>query len=151
MNVKDELIGILEAYGYPVRLQGSLAPNEDYPASFFTFWNNQSTDANHYDNNAIAFLWDFEVNFYSSSPTLVNEVLPEVMKDFKKAGWTVSGRGHDSASDEITHTGRGFNALKREENNFLQDPEEPETPPDPEESLEEGEETNAEQSTAGNS
>ena len=100
MNVKDELIGILEAYGYPVRLQGSLAPNEAYPASFFTFWNNQSTDANHYDNNAIAFLWDFEVNFYSSSPTLVNEVLPEVMKDFKRPD------GLSAAADTIQHRTR---------------------------------------------
>ena len=29
----------------------------------------------------------------------------------KAAGWIVSGRGYDVASDEPTHTGRGFDAL----------------------------------------
>ena len=154
MSVKDELIEILESYGYPVRLQGSLGPTEAYPPSFFTFWNNQGYDANHYDNDAVAWIWDFEINFYSDSATLVNEVLPEVIKAFKTAGWVTSGRGHDSASDEITHTGRGFRVLKRENNNFLEteeeDPEELDTPPDPEET-EEGDLNNAEQSTPGNS
>lgn len=138
MSVKDELLEILESYGYPVRLQGSLGPTEAYPPTFFTFWNNQSYDGNHYDNDAVAYIWNFEINLYSDNATVVNETLPKVMKDFKKAGWITSGRGHDSASDEITHTGRGFNVLKRENNDFLneEDPEETDTPPDPEETEE---------------
>ena len=40
--MEDKLIEILEAFGVPVFLQGSLADDEPYPDSFFTFWNDDS-------------------------------------------------------------------------------------------------------------
>ena len=108
--MKEQLIAILQTFGYPIFLQGSLAENEAYPQNFFTIWNNDSTDQNHYDNNAIAFVWDFDVNFYSTDPTLVNTVLLQVKKLLKQNRWIVGGKGYDVASDEPTHTGRGINA-----------------------------------------
>ena len=109
--MKEQLIEILSSFGYPVFLQGSLAQDELYPQSFFTFWNNDTADQNHYDNNAIAYVWDFDVNFYSTDPTLVNSVLIQVKQTLKANNWIVGGKGYDVASDEPTHTGRGMNAL----------------------------------------
>lgn len=109
--MKDALITLLETFGYPVRLQGSLAENEQYPDSFFTFWNNDTTDGSHYDNNPINYIWDFDVNFYSTNPTLVNTVLLEARTLLKANGWIISGKGYDVAVDEPTHTGRGMNAI----------------------------------------
>lgn len=109
--MKDALIALLETFGYPVRLQGSLAEHEQYPDSFFTFWNNDSTDGSHYDNDAINYIWDFDVNFYSTNPTLVNTVLLDAKTLLKNNGWIISGKGYDVATDEPTHTGRGINAI----------------------------------------
>lgn len=119
--MKQELLNILEQYGYPVRLQGSLGPRQKYPESFFTIWNGSTDDASHYDNDAIATIWDFDVNFYSTSPVLVNAVILDVRNKLKAAGWIVNGKGYDVASDEPTHTGRGLQALYRENNRKQED------------------------------
>jgi len=109
--MKDLLISLLETFGYPVRLQGSLGEAEQYPDSFFTFWNNDSSDANHYDNEPVGYVWNFDVNFYSNNPTLVNTVLEQARCLLRNNGFIIGGKGHDVASDEITHTGRGMTAL----------------------------------------
>lgn len=109
--MKELLISLLETFGYPVRLQGSLAKDEKYPESFFTFWVNDTTDGSHYDNDAIAFVWDFDINFYSVNPTLVNNTIPAVRALLKSHGFIMSGKGYDVASDEPTHTGQGINTL----------------------------------------
>ena len=108
--MKQELISILETFGYPVRLQGSLAPDEQYPASFFTFWNFDSTDGNHYDNRPVSVNWYFTVNFYSVDPDLVQSVTESAIDKLKAAGWIIDGRGNDVDSGKITHTGRTFDA-----------------------------------------
>ncbi len=109
--MKDLLINTLLTLGYPVKLQGSIEENESYPNSFFTIWENDSYDGNHYDNNAISYIDNFDVNFYSIDPDLVNTQLLEAKKILKKQGFIISGRGYDVPSDEPTHTGRGMNAL----------------------------------------
>ena len=117
------LIQILSKLGYPVRLQGSLAADEPYPASFFTFWNNSSDDGSHYDNGPIYYVWNFDVNFYSIDPALVYSQLEAARVALRNAGFIISGKGHTVGSDEPTHTGRGFTALKIEnESNDEDDP-----------------------------
>lgn len=109
--MKDLLISLLESFGYPVFLQGSLNENEAYPESFFTFWNNETPDGSHYDNEAINYIWNFDVNFYSVDPELVNTMLLNAKALLKQNGFIVGGKGYDVASDEPTHTGRGINVL----------------------------------------
>ena len=115
--MKTELITILESFGYPVFLQGSLNQNDPYPESFFTFWNSNTADGSHYNNKRISCNWDFSVNFYSSNPTLVNTMLLSAIESLRAAGWIISGDGYDVPSDEPTHTGRGVDAIypKQEE------------------------------------
>lgn len=114
--MKDRLIELLETFGYPVKLQGSLTAEEHYPESFFTFWNNDTEDNAHYDNDPIAFDWSFQVNFYSSNPSLVNSVPLNAVRLLRSNGFIIDGVGYDVPSDEITHTGRGFLALYIERN-----------------------------------
>lgn len=109
--MKELLISLLESFGFPVFLQGSLEESEAYPQSFFTFWNNDSYDNNHYDNNPISYTWNFDVNFYSTDPELVNTMLLNAKTLLKQNGFIITGKGYDVASDEPTHTGRGMNAL----------------------------------------
>lgn len=131
--MKQELINLLATFKYPVRLQGSLAPKEKYPDSFFTIWNNSVDDGSHYDNDAINFVWDFTIYFYSVNPALVNTVLVEAKALLKQNGWIVGGKGYDVASDEPTHTGRAIDAVYIERNIIT------------------GGQNNAEQSSSGNS
>lgn len=114
--MKDTLISLLESFGYPVLLQGSMSEDTAYPESFFTFWNNDSEDGNHYDNDAVSYVWDFDVNFYSIDPSLTNTLLLQAKKLLKQNGFIISGKGYDVASDEPTHTGRGMNVLYLELN-----------------------------------
>lgn len=114
--MKELLIELLESFGYPVFLQGSLTEDDAYPDSFFTFWNNSTIDGDHFDNDAIAWVWNFDVNFYSIDPELVNTMLLQAKTLLKQNGFIVGGKGYDVASDEPTHTGRGINALYLERN-----------------------------------
>ena len=109
--MKDLLISLLESFGFPVFLQGSLSENDPYPESFFTFWNNETPDGAHYDNEAINYIWNFDVNFYSVDPELVNSMLLQAKALLKQNGFIVAGKGYDVATDEPTHTGRGINAI----------------------------------------
>lgn len=106
--MKDTLITIISTLGYPVFQQGSLNPNEPYPDSFFTFWNRDADGDSFYDDTEHSTVWVFDLNFYSSDPQLVNTKLVEAKNLLKQNGWLASGAGHDVASDEPTHTGRGM-------------------------------------------
>lgn len=112
--MKDLLIQTLEPLGFPIYLQGSFEENEEYPESFFTFWNNTVDGAAFYDNDEHSFVWDFDLNFYSSDPALVNTQLIEAKELLKLQGFIVTGKGYDLISDEPTHTGRGIHVLKIE-------------------------------------
>lgn len=109
--MEDKLIEILETFGYPVVRQGSLGPDEEYPDSFFTFWNNDSPDHAHYDNAEYGTEWDFDVNFYSTDPEKTYQVLADARIELKQNKWIIPGKGYDVASDEVTHTGRGMRAF----------------------------------------
>ena len=113
--MEDLLIRTLEELGYPVRLQGSLLPDESYPDSFFTYWNDSADGSSYYSNNEGAILWAYSLNFYSVDPRLTNSVLLEAKALLKSVGFIVSGAGYDVPSDETTHTGRGISLLYRQE------------------------------------
>ena len=112
--MKELLIETLKPLGYPIRLQGSFKEGEAYPNNFFTFWNNDVSGDEFYDNDEHSFIWDFDLMFYSTDPKLVNEKLLEAKQLLKENGFIVSGKGYDVVSDEPTHTGRGINVLKIE-------------------------------------
>lgn len=112
--MKDLLIQTLQPLGYKIIQQGSLNKDEAYPESFFTFWNNEVPGDEFYDNEEHSYIWNFDLNFYSSDPELVNTKLLDAKVALKAAGFIVTGKGYDVASDEPTHTGRGINVLKIE-------------------------------------
>lgn len=104
--MKKELIRLLEEYGYPVFLQGSMNEDAEYPPSFFTFWNFETPEDKHYDNKAVRAVWGFWVYFYSDDPEKVDDMLGQAAQKLKENGWTIEGKGEDVASDQPTHTGR---------------------------------------------
>lgn len=111
MNAAEKLIEILESLGFPTFRQGSLGEDEDYPQTFFTYWNNETNGGAFYDNENHTEIYDFDVNVYSDNPKVVYDKLAEAKKVLKENGFTIYESGHDVASDVNTHIGRGINVL----------------------------------------
>ena len=109
--MEDNLINILESFNLPVIRQGSLAPDETYPAAFFTFWNNSEDGQSFYDNETATVVYDYAVNVYSTDPDQVYDLLKQARRELKTRGWIIYRRGYDIASDEITHVGRGMQVI----------------------------------------
>ncbi len=109
--MRNEITALLESFGYPVRLQGTYGQGETYPDNFFTIWNNDSTDWNHYDNEPTGTEWSFTVFFYSNSPSDVLTKTGAAITLLRANGWVVDGKGYDVAADEPTFTGRAFEAI----------------------------------------
>lgn len=105
MNAKEKLLIELEKFGYPVKLQGSILPDEPYPDSFITYFTDDTEDGDHFDNETESYVWYFAVIFYSNDPALVNSKPEEIRKSLKQAGFIPQGKGQDALSDEPTHTG----------------------------------------------
>lgn len=104
--MKQKLIDILEQFceGH-VYLQGTMNPDEAYPADFVTFWTADTEDGEHFDNVVAAIHWTFQVMYYSNNPVDVNTKPQAIAAALKAAGFVQSGRGNDLLSDEPTHTG----------------------------------------------
>jgi hypothetical protein len=111
MDVKQLLIDTISSFNYPVYQQGSMSDSDDYPDSFFTFFNNSTNDDAFFDNQETRVIWDFDLNIYSIDPDVVNGTLTQAKPLLKSAGFIIDGTGHDVISDELTHTGRGINIL----------------------------------------
>ena len=109
--MEDQLIEILSSFKYPVFRQGSMSNETKYPDTFFTFWNNDSPDHSHYNNDCYGTAWDFEINVYSNDPSTTYSLLAMARVALKQAGWIVTSQGYDIASDEASHTGRGLQAF----------------------------------------
>lgn len=107
--MEDNLIELLESFDYQVIRQGSLGENEDYPDTFFTFWNNQEYEKSAYDNDSKLVIHDFDVNVYSNNPSLAYSLLKQARKLLKDNNYQIIDRGHDLTSDVDTHIGRGIN------------------------------------------
>lgn len=109
--IEDTLINLLGTFNVPVIRQGSLAPDQAYPDTFFTFWNNDESEHSAYDNETANVDYDFDVNVYSTDPATAYSLLGQARELLKQNGWIIATRGYDVSSDEITHVGRGMEVL----------------------------------------
>lgn len=114
MTMVDALIAVLTEINSNVFRQGTLNPDEGYPDSFFTFWNNDSQDHAHYDNVDYGTAWNYSIYFYSTDPTEVYTAIEATRQALKADGWIVPSKGFDVVSDVSTHTGRGLQIYKLE-------------------------------------
>ena len=112
--MKNEIVVLLETLKFPVFLQGTLNPNDQYPDSFFTFWNFSTPETAFYDDAANRAIWGFWIYFYSVDPALV-ETVPETARQLlKQNGYILQGKANDISVDRPTHTGALFTVYKFE-------------------------------------
>ena len=112
--MKEQLIALLETFGYPVYLQGSLASVGEYPESFFTFWNFSAPESAFYDNDANRCVRGFWVYFYSTDPQLVADQSEQARQLLKQNGFIPDGKPVDLTTDAPEHTGAMFTVYKIE-------------------------------------
>lgn len=112
--MKNKLIAALEKYGFPVMLQGTLNPAEEYPETFITFWTDNTSGGAHFDNVTTAYDWAFSIILYSSSPEIVNTLPATMRADLTAAGFIPQGKGFDIPSDNPTHTGWALDVVATE-------------------------------------
>lgn len=106
MTIKECLIDILKESGYPVYKQGTFLNTDEYPHSFWTFYNIKS-DELYKDDEAYAIVKHFTVCFYSNNPTIIRETIDTTRKKLKEADFFV-GAETDVDADATSHTGEGF-------------------------------------------
>lgn len=106
--MEEKLIELLEGFGYPVYLQGSLAADEPYPETFITYWNGSTDGSGYYDNGNTQAVYSYDVNVYSEDPDAVYSLPRKIAEALKAAGWITPPDGYSVASDEATHRGRGM-------------------------------------------
>ena len=112
--IKNDLVILLESLGYPAFLQGSLNPDDQYPESFFTFWNFSTPESAFYDDAANRAVWGFWIYFYSVDPLLVEQMPENARKLLKQNDWILAGKANDISVDRPTHTGAFFTVYKFE-------------------------------------
>lgn len=103
--MKEKLIGLLESIGFPVYIQGGLQPDQEYPESFFTFWDFQADENSHYNNAPASCDWGFWIYFYSVDPNKVESEPQKAKELLKEHGFSFVGKAVSAASDVKTHTG----------------------------------------------
>lgn len=113
--MKEQLITLLETFGYPVFLQGSIASPEEYPESFFTFWVTSAPEGAFYDNEPNRCVWGFWVYFYSTDPMLVLEKSEAARQLLQHNGFFTNGKPTDLPVDAPAYTGSMFSAYIAEE------------------------------------
>ena len=111
--VVDDLINLLSPIvNGKVYRQGSFTENQKYPNLFISFWENESNDKSHYDNNIThGYEHNFDVNVYGNNADEVYNTLETVIETLKNKYYIVNGKGIDVPSDEPNFIGRHIEAI----------------------------------------
>lgn len=113
--MKQYLIDTLTPLGYPVVLESSIAP-KNYPDSFITFWNFDSSNTS-YDDEDRYTEYAYNVRFYSVDPALVEKAKKDIMKALKGAGFIPDGCGNDfTFNSQTCHLGWSVDVYILEDN-----------------------------------
>lgn len=103
--MKDVLLETLEDFGYPVILQGTIAADDAFPDTFFTFRTMTSSTELSFDNAEALYSYDVNVAIFSRDPELVASLAEDSRAALKKAGFIPQGLGYDLISDEPDFSG----------------------------------------------
>ena len=96
---------IFEELGYPYLRQGSLASANDYPETFYTFWNVADYPVMNYDDDSRRIESVWSICSYTSKPQLMYSLLEDFILKAKAKGITI-GTVQDAESDRPDFYGR---------------------------------------------
>lgn len=100
-----ELLNEIETEkGFPNFRQGSLS-DENYPDSFFTFWNFDTQNDKFYDNEERRFHELVQIGFYTNDANLIYSEMESFREKARAKGFHAT-RPTDAPSGKDTHFGR---------------------------------------------
>lgn len=102
----EKLEEIFKKLELPYSRQGSYESENDYPPSFFTFWNANTPNDGFYDNKEHRVLWYWYIYFYTKNASIFYSKMNEFIALAKEAGFIVEGRGSDAPTDRPDYFGR---------------------------------------------
>lgn len=102
----SKLEPIFQAIGLDYSRQGSYESSEDYPASFFTFFNFDTPESGFFDNVANRAVWFWQIYYYTNDPATLYTQLDDFIARAKAVGFIVEGRGNDIPCDRPDYVGR---------------------------------------------
>ena len=101
----QRVFDIFEKIGLPYFRQGSLS-DEDYPPSFFTFWNIDTPNDSFYDNKESRYILYVQIGFYTNNAKLIYSTLEDFMERARAKGFVIEGRPKDANADKDNYFGR---------------------------------------------
>lgn len=107
----DLLIQTLESTGFPVYLQGSIAPEQEYDESFITYQITASPLQDYFDDEPTGTKWNVNVIFYTSRADLLYSVPDDILNKLTSADFIPQGKGFNVPSDEPNCNGFGNDYL----------------------------------------
>lgn len=102
----SKLEKVFNKMGLAYSRQGSYSNKNEYPPSFFTFWNPNTSEAAFYDDKAHKAIWYWSIFYYTKFPETLYSRMDEFAKLAKEEGFIVEGRGNDIQSDRPDYPGR---------------------------------------------
>ncbi len=102
----EKLEEVFKKLNLPYSRQGSYESSEDYPNSFFTFWNFDTPEDGFFDNEANRAIWYWQIYYYSNDPSTIYSKMQEFINLAKQERFIVEGKGNDIPCDRPDYTGR---------------------------------------------
>lgn len=105
----QKLFGLFEEIGLPYHRQGSLA-NQEYPPSFFTFWNVDTPPTKHRDNKLTQYNDYVQIGFYTNDANKIYSQLDVGGEFYKKIkaskDFVLAEMPQDADADDDNYFGR---------------------------------------------
>lgn len=101
----QRLFELFEEIGLPYFRQGSMS-DEDYQPSFFTFWNIDTPQDAHYDNELHRFNEYVQVGFYTNDAGKIYSVMDDFVERARLKGFTIAALPQDADSGKDNYFGR---------------------------------------------
>lgn len=101
----QELFNLFKEMGYEYDRQGSVSL-ENYPNSFFTYWNFDTPNLKSRDNVSKSYVEYVNVYFYTQNARLIYSVMDDFIKRAKQKGFIVEGKAKDTPADKENYFGR---------------------------------------------
>jgi hypothetical protein len=102
----SKLQEVLDYLALPYYRQDSLGDDDETPEAYYTFWNRNSSDLSHYDNEPHRFEWLWVIQSFTDDPNDIYDIMENLITAAEDKGFTADGRGKDIATASPTLFGR---------------------------------------------